>query len=1182
MLVRVLGSIEVRSSPGQAWTQPTPQQRLVLALLVAQAGRPCSADRLVHALWGEEASEHASRLVQGLVSRLRGLLEHASGHGTRLRTVPSGWTLALEADEIDAARFEQVAQTAAGLVEKGYRDDARRALEEAAELWRGRPFGELADQPALVGDTIRLEEQWLAARERLLRLRLDAGEHAEVVGALQELVAAHPLRERLWALLLQALYRSGRQADALAAYRGVRDRLVAELGAEPGPQLQQLHASILRHELPTAVPVVQERPSHLSSRRPVMSWPCRRDLPLVGRSREVAVLDAALARARGGWGQLVLVAGEPGIGKTRLVAELADTVPDDGVQVLAGRCTEGAAVPYEPFVEALRCDVENTAADRLVARLGRGAGELARLLPELADQGGWTPASPSLSAELDQHRLFDAVNVWLARASAEAPLLLVLEDLHAATRPTLSLLGHAMRATPTNPVMIVATYRDTGEEMSSSFSTVRARLIRRPNVTEVRLAGLDQRTVAALLADRHPDLAGEEGWAETVHAATAGNPLFVEELLCALDEGRPDAPEGLLQRATPHGVGELVQARIRRLSPATVALLQHAAVAGDRFDFAEVAEAAALTEREALDALEEASERRLVSPVHVGGDQYRFVHGLMRSGLLDATTPSRRLRLHARLAATLEARHADDLGRVASRLAHHYTAAGPEGRRFKTLAHTVAAGDAAMDQRAYEDASACYERALDLLEPGDDEQRCDVLLRLGQAQSGAAQPDHHATLLRALRLAVDRAEPERVAHAAFAGSRGFFSQVGGVDAERVVLLHEALDITTADHPGPRALVLVLLANELLFTADLRRRRHLTDEALRLARQQTNPTVLGRVLALRALTIQHPATLPERLHETAELIGLARRLGDPLLETMAQSWRFLATLESGNPRQAEAAMGKALRVAGELGHPMIQAFVLTLDVRELIWGDLDRAEHLAEHYHALGRQAGMSDVDCPYLAQQFILHRERGRLVDYLPLLDRGLDAYGMQPAWQAVAGLVRWLTGDHEQSLELLDRYAADNFSRVPHDIQWSDALCLFSELASLAGRHDAAHVLLGLLRPYHDRLSADPAAPLGAVAHYLGLLAITLRDWHSAEGYLREAADIHRKIGAHRWRARTLLAWARMLHDRGDAGDHAQATRLLREVAGWARRHGHGGLHDDAEQLAGARPAASSTSAGR
>lgn len=132
---------------------------------------------------------------------------------------------------------------------------------------------------------------------------------------------------------------------------------------------------------------------------------------------------------------------------------------------------------------------------------------------------------------------------------------------------------------------------------------------------------------------------------------------------------------------------------------------------------------------------------------------------------------------------------------------------------------------------------------------------------------------------------------------------------------------------------------------------------------------------------------------------------------------------------------------------------------------------------------------------------------------------------------------------------------------------------------ASLAGRRDAAHVLLGLLRPYHDRLSADPAAPLGAVAHYLGLLANTVRDWQSAEAYLRQAADIHRTIGAHRWRARTLLAWARMLHDRGDAGDHAQATRLLGEVAGWARRHGYDGLHDDAEQLAGARPAASSIS---
>lgn len=162
MLVRVLGSIEVRSSHEHAWVQPTPQQRLVLALLVAQLGRLCTVDRFADALWGEKASVNAPRLVQGLVSRLRGLIEPADGHGTRLRTAPGGWTLVLEDRQVDSAWFEARAQTAADLVEHADRDAARRALEEAAALWRGRPFGELADRPLLVGDTVRLEEQWLA------------------------------------------------------------------------------------------------------------------------------------------------------------------------------------------------------------------------------------------------------------------------------------------------------------------------------------------------------------------------------------------------------------------------------------------------------------------------------------------------------------------------------------------------------------------------------------------------------------------------------------------------------------------------------------------------------------------------------------------------------------------------------------------------------------------------------------------------------------------------------------------------------------------------------------------------------------------------------------------------------------------------------------------------------------
>lgn len=1173
LLVRVLGGIEVRASAERAWTSPPPQQRIVLALLVAQLGSPCRSDQLVQALWSDSAPANARRLLQALVSRLRQALDPGDpGAGLRLSTVPDGWQLDVDPDAVDVGRFERLVATAEEAAGRGALTTARRGLEEALGLWRGRPFAELADHPSLVGETMRLDEEWLAARERLLELRVDAGEHGEVVAELREFVAGHPLRERLWGLLMRALCRSGRRADALAAYQTLRDRLAAELGTEPGPQLQELHATILRSDQPGAGPAAGARPEKTRRRSPAApSWPCRRDLPLTGRGPELAALRAAVGRLTGGGSELVLVGGEPGIGKTRLVAEFADAARDEGVEVLVGRCLDGAAAPYQPFVEALRADAQITPDEELAERLGEHAGELARLIPELADRTGRAPPPSSVSPELDQHRLFGAVAEWLAAASSQTPLLVVIEDLHAATRPTLLLLRHIVEATPGGHPLLVVTLRDTADAGSGELSETVAALDRRPDVTHLRLGGLDPPAIAELLAARHGDLPDRAEWADAVYGATAGNPLFVEEVLAALDDSRPAKAEMLVDHvAARKGIRQLLESRLRRLSPTTAELLQQAAVAGDSFDFAEVTQAAGLSENEALDALEEATKARLVSGAAAEQDRHRFAHALMRGALLDSVTPSRRIRLHARMAATLEARHARDPSPVVDRLARHYAAAGPAGDRTKALTYTAAAADRAMDQRAHDDAAAKYEHALELLgDRGDAERRCDLLVRLGEAQDRAGLPARRSSLLAATRLAIDLGDPDRIARAAVADSRGFFSGLGGVDEDRVALLEESLGVVSGDHPGPRALLLAVLASERVFDTDLSHRRGLTDEALRLAREQGDPSVLGRVLALRGMTIQHPETLDERLAETAELVDLARRLDDPAVEAFAHTWRFVAALEACDRPGADAAADEAIRLADAFGHPVVQTFVLSTDsARELLWGSLDRAERIAEQYHTLGLRSGVSDVDSPYLAQQFLLHRERGRLGDYLALLDRALDAYGAVPAWQAAAAVVWWLTGDRDRALSVLDRYSVDDFASVPRDHLWTDTLCLLAEVAALACNRQAAEALLRLLAPYHDRLAVEPSVPLGAVAHYLGLLAATVEDWDRADRYLGRAERVHEQLGADRWHARTLHARVRLCLSRDGRGDRAEASRLLRMATTRAEQHGQAGLLREADLL--------------
>lgn len=1175
MLVRALGPIEGRSSVEHVWAQLPPQQRLVLALLVADLGRVCRVDRLVEALWGEQTPASGRRRVQGLISRLRGVLEVAGETPTRLRTVPGGWLLDLDDDAVDLTRFEALVCSGGELADGGYPEQARRRLEEAAALWRGRPFGELADHPALVADTIRLEEQYLVMRERLLQLRLDAGEGSETVAELQQLVLTHPLREGLWGLLMQALYRSGRQADALAAYQELRDREVDELGAEPGPELQRLHQAILRQELPAPRQREVATAAPAENRRAAARWPCRRDLPFVGREDELTVLGQAVEEAREDRRRFVLVAGEPGVGKTRLVAELADVAAGGGSEVLVGHCAEGAGVPFQPFAEALRADVDARADDDLDDRLGGHAGELSRLVPELAERTGQTPPPVSTSPELDQHRLFDAVAGWLAAASAQASLVLVVEDLHAATRPTLLMLRHLVRAGTGSGTLVVVTYRDTVDARSVELVEVLAELAHHPDVSHVQLDGLAPAAVADLVdasLGERPD--ARQGWAEAIHAATAGNALFVQELLASVGGQTASEPGRLLDASgVPWSLRRLLEARLQRLDRDTLRFLEHAGMAGGVFEFPVVAEAVGLSEDEALDALEQAIAARLVIPADGRRERYAFSHAVMRYALLDQLSRSRRMRLHARLAAALERRHPHEPAGIVSELAYHHTEAGALGEPAKALAFAQAAGDAAAAQLAHDEAAAHYQTAVELFDAQNPHstasaQRCDLLTALGEAQQRAGLGIHSETLLDAIRLAVELADAGRIARAAWVGNRGFPRHLFGVDEERVAVLERAVEVIDTDAVGARATVLAVLAGELTFASDPTRPRSLSDEALALARH-ADETVLARVLALRQFTILHPSTVAERLANTAELIELVDRLDDPNLQVFARWWRAVAALQAADRSEADACLDEACRLAEALGEPFMGCASLMLAAnRELLWGELDEVAKLMDRYYELGQLSDAVDIKGPYTFHQAWLLHERGRLDEALPALEARRPRYGAVPHWEAVTALFWWEAGHRQNAVATLERFAAEDFASVPSAFIWGHTMCSLAELAAAAEHRPAARRLRELLAPYADQLSADAAVCTGPVAYYLGLLAAALEDWDAATGYFEQAGALSDHIGAIRWANRVALARARLLLARDRPGDRETAVELLQATAAAARREGQTAVEEACEDL--------------
>jgi DNA-binding SARP family transcriptional activator len=486
------------------------RERALLVRLLVSPNQTVSTDRLIDDVWGDAPPDNALRALPVYISRLRKTLR-AGGLDGAVVTCAPGYVVRLEAGDLDTARFEELAAAGRRHVAAGDTEAGSVALAEALALWRGPALADVADLSFARAAATRLEEARLAALEDRIDADLSCGRHAEVIGELGALVAAHPLRERLWGQRMLAFYRAGRQAEALRAYQELRGILVEELGVEPSAALVRLETAILRHDTE-----LEWKPARLTAAAPVgvtvepAEPPGAPRLPLphfltdvgrifVGREAEVRHLEQLWKEAAAGDRRVALLAGEPGVGKTRLAAELARDVYDGGAVVLAGRCDEDLGVPYQPFVEALRHFANQIPSEQLRPRLGRYGGELARLVPELADHIPDLPPPLQSDPETERYRLFDAVTAWVAAVSAEAPLLVVLDDLQWATKPTLLLLRHVVRSAEPMRILVVGTYRDSELVHDHPLIEVIAGLRGEAGVDRLTLTGLDDTAVAAFV-----------------------------------------------------------------------------------------------------------------------------------------------------------------------------------------------------------------------------------------------------------------------------------------------------------------------------------------------------------------------------------------------------------------------------------------------------------------------------------------------------------------------------------------------------------------------------------------------------------------------------------------------------------------------------------------------------------
>src|SRR3954452_2159782 len=642
----ILGPLEVRAGE-QNVTCKSAKQRLLLSVLVLNANEVVSSDQLIDVLWGDRPPETAKAL-QMHVSQLRKSLDPGL-----LVTRPPGYELRVAAGDVDLYRFETAIREGRSALAAGRPADARRILQDALALWRGPPLADLTFEECLQADIARLEELRLTALEARADADLALGDHAGVIGELERLATEHPTRERIRGQLMLALYRSGRQAEALEVYRDTRRALVEELGIEPGRELQELESRILAQDPDLDVTATAEETD-----------------VLLGRDRELAELRPVVTRALGGSGALLLIGGEAGIGKSRLGEALAAQARDSGAHVLVGRCWEAGGAPaYWPWVQALRGYLRGLERDELVAQAGGDGAELTALFPELADHfAARAPAAAPMS-EGARFRLFEAVASLLANASAVRPLAVFLDDVHAADRPSLLLLRYVATQLLASRILISCCYRDT--EAGPELASVLADLARDPVAHRVSLAGLDARATERLLEETM-GTAPDAGLVVQVHEGTRGNPLFVAELCRLLAAG--EWPEGRLP--IPDGVRETIGRRLETRSAECRNVLDVASAFGREFELEPLGHVCGLGEGDLSAAIEEATSARFVGDVPGAVGRLRFSHVLMRDALYDQLPATRRMRLHRDIARTLEERYSGSLDGHASELAHHYLLAG--------------------------------------------------------------------------------------------------------------------------------------------------------------------------------------------------------------------------------------------------------------------------------------------------------------------------------------------------------------------------------------------------------------------------------------------------------------------------------------------------------------------------
>jgi DNA-binding SARP family transcriptional activator len=1087
VLFRILGRVAAVGDDGEAIVIGARRQRALLARLILDANRVVAPSVLVESVWGDELPVHPEAALQVVVSRLRTGLGSC---GRRIVAEASGYRLEASSEEIDVLWAESLLRD--GRLALASNEGARAAdlLEQALALWDGDALQGLEEFSFSVEVAHRLHQLRVTLVEARNDAYLNDGRHLEVLADVDSWVTLEPLREHLRAQQIAALYRAGRQADAMRACESLRKSLRDEVGLTPSAEIQQLERRVLNQD-----PALVATDGGFMTALP--AWTSEL-LAYVGREDKVEEVLQRFAETVEGNTRLVLVDGAPGVGKSRFLLQVARRLARDAIVLPIH--VHDVFSPALLAVARVIAEATTSLSDAELTSLIRDVGVEPTDVGLIRDVSAALVAGDSMVDLVRDEDILRGAAHWIAALSAKAPVVVIVDDIDTASPAVLHVISQLATLSIPRRVLVLGSLRGQVGWTSPHLARMAAALEPSGCVVRMQIPPLDEHDIDDLL--RRMRVAPRQEIVKRLHELTGGNALLLAELLST------GSPERVVSEwSSPPRVRDLARKRTAELGRPTAEILKHASLFLHDFTIDLLAETAGTTTGTTATLVDRAVDAHVLQPSTI--HSYRFAHQLFAHALAADLSADQRAGGHRRIAYALEHR-----GSSAALLAAHWSAASGDDVPAKVLHYARIAGRESLRMLEPSAAVKWFELALEYVrEPAD---RGPLLVELAEAKQFAGEPDCVERLQDAVRFALIANDDELTLQIVRATTPGWSTLPGVTGIDTQLLLARALEVVDHDDESTRSRILARLAVDLS-VSDPRAAECAAEEAVALARSSGDRAALLESLMRRASFSLTPHTLTARRFALREIVSLSSRSTDVVTRYFALSASVVAAVQACDLAEAETSSAEADAIAAQYDLAPLQWSALARRAwRCALAGHLDRAERRIQEASDFGNAHGVSHAPEAARLQRVALRWQQDRMAELVPIARVVNDDYGSRTPGVSVI-LARALAehaSGHDEARVLLRDLADDGFAKLPLGTFWSSALIVGAEAACILDLPEVCGTIRDLLEPFIDQVAFTGLFMTAPIAYGVAVAAAGCGD-DRAPKFFRHAADIADRLHA-------------------------------------------------------------------